>query len=154
MAEAAKKKGKGLMIGLILLVVFIAAGAVVGLAMTGKINIPGLTPKKKVIPPAAAKEKPKPVVPQKPEEPEAVTAKAPSPESIKQGAVKLAEIWNEMPSDKLSKVVEKWKPSDLAVVLNEMDPAKVADVLGTMKEQTASTVSQELRKVAALAPPE
>ena len=58
---------------------------------------------------------------------EAVEPKKESPESIKQGATKLAEVWDEMPADKLSKVTAKWKPDELAIVLNEMDPAKVAE---------------------------
>jgi hypothetical protein len=123
------------------------------LATTGKINIPGITPKKKPTPVAAPK--PKPKIETTKEEP-VVDTNTPetvqSPESIKQGAVKLAEVWNEMPSDKLTKVVSKWKPKDLAIVLNEMDPAKVAELLGSMNEKAASAVSLELQKVAAQIP--
>jgi flagellar basal body-associated protein FliL len=116
MAAATKKGNKGLMIGLVLLVVIIAAGAVFGLAMTGKINIPGITPKKKPTPVAAPK--PKPKIEPKKEDP-VVDANMPekvqSPESIKQGAVKLAEVWNEMPSEKLTKVVAKWTQPRLLI---------------------------------------
>ncbi len=155
MAATEKKKGKkGLMIGVILLVVFGGTGAVFGLAMTGKINIPGVTPKKKAIPPPVAKKATKPVVPEK--EPEAAkdVKSVQSPESVKQGAIKLAEVWNEMPTENLIKVVDKWQPSDLAIVLNEMDPEKVAQVLGAMKPEKASNVSQQLRSVAAQIPSE
>ena len=155
MAAAAKKNSKmGLIIGLVLL--FAGVGAVVGLAMSGKVNIPGLTPKKKALPTPVAKPKPKPPVVAKKEPASAndPAVKAPAPVNDKQGAIKLAEIWNEMPTDKLSKVLEKWKPTDLAQILNEMDPAKVADTLGAMKPERASTVSQEMRKLAAQIPAE
>ncbi len=155
MAEKAKKKGnKGLMIGLILLVVFVTVGVVFGLAMSGKINIPGITPKKKPIPAAVAKPKaapsPKTETPAKAKD----ESKTPVVTSVKQGAVKLAEVWNEMPTSNLVMVVEKWKPSDLALVLNEMDPAKVAEVLAAMKPKVASDVSEQLRAIASQIPTE
>ncbi len=155
MAEKAKKKGnKGIVIGLILLVVFIAVGVVFGLAMSGKINIPGITPKKKPIPAAVAKPKATPSSKtEKPPETKEET-KTPIVTSVKQGAVKLAEVWNEMPTGNLVMVVEKWKPSDLALVLNEMDPAKVAEVLAAMKPNVASDVSQQLRAIASQVPTE
>lgn len=151
MAAAAKQKSKmGLMIGLALLVIFVGGGAVFGLAMSGKINIPGITPKKKPIAAAVAKQKTvEPVIEPKEKKEEKVVAKPQTPEEIKQGAVKLAEVWNEVPTDKLSKVVSKWKPSELALVLNEMDPTKAAEVIAEMDEKTASAVSRALRNVAA-----
>ena len=48
-ASANKKKKMMIIIGASVLVVVIAVGTVVGLALAGKINIPGLTPKKKAI---------------------------------------------------------------------------------------------------------
>jgi hypothetical protein len=156
MAATAKKKGnKGLMIGLVLLFIFGGAGAVAGLALSRKVNIPGLTPKQKTIPTPIAKPKAKTTaITKKESDPVAEAAKAPAAVNDKQGATKLAEIWNEMTTDKLAKVVEKWKPTDLAVILNEMDPAKVADILAAMKPERASTVSQEMRKLAAQLPAE
>ena len=153
MAEEAKKKGgKGLIIGIALVVVIL--GAVFGLATVGMINIPGVTPKKKPHPTPVAKAKPKPPAQTK-KEPEVVPPsdieKPLSPDAIKQGAAKLAEVWNEMPTDKLQKVIEKWKPEDLAVILAEMDPTKVADMLGAMKPDVASKVSLELKKIASQA---
>lgn len=152
-----KKKGKkGLIIGLVLLVIVIAAGAVVGLAFAGKINIPGLTPKKKPIPPAAATKadtKPKTTPPPKKPDPPVDDTPAPTTKVVdKVGAQKLAEVWNEMPTDKLEKVVDKWKPDDLAVVLNEMDSEKAAALLAVLKPDKASKVSQELRQVASQVP--
>ena len=149
MAAAKTKSKTGLMTGLVLLVVFIGAGAVFGLAMSGKINIPGITPKKKPIPAAAAKPKPKAKAIVAEESPVGDAEKPASLVATKQGAVKLAEVWNEMPTPKLIKVVDKWTPTDLALVLNEMDPEKVADVLGTLDPKKASTVSHALKLVAA-----
>ena len=156
MAAAPKKKGKkGLMIGLILLVVFGGVGAVLGLAMSGKINIPGVTPKKKPIPAAAATVKPKPpVVQPKKEDKPIETTKAPTAAENKLGYTKVAEVWNEMPIEKLSKIVDKWKPTELARILNEMDPTKVAEILGGMTPDKASNVSLELKAIAAQSPTE
>ncbi len=158
MAGSAKKKGgKGLMIGLVLLVVVGGAGAFFGLAMTGKINIPGITPKKKPIPAAAAaivKPKPKPVEgdTNKAEDPK--VAKPLSPAADRAGAEKVAEVWDELPADKLIKISEKWKPTELAAVLSVMDPAKVAELLAAMPADKASIVSRELRNLAAQIPAE
>lgn len=151
---AAKKKGgkKGLMIGVILLVLVISVGAAIGLAMTGKINIPGLTPKKKPIPAAVPTEKKKLPVDSTKKEPE--PEKAPAPTNTKQGAAKVAEVWNEMQTADLAKLIEKWKPTELAIVLNEMDAAKVASVLALMKPERASNVSLEMQKIAAQIPAE
>lgn len=148
-AKGGKKKGKkGLIIGLALLIVFIAAGAVFGLAMAGKINIPGISPKKKVAPPADKKEKTKPKIQTKPKDP-VVADDTPATKTIdKQGAQKLAEVWNEMPTDKLVKVIDKWTPNDLALVMNEMDSTKAADILGTLQPKKASEVSIELKRIA------
>ena len=156
MAEKGKKKGKmGLIIGVVLFVLFGGGGAVVGLAMTGKINIPGLTPKKKAIAPLAAN-KPDPkkaVPPPKKEEAPVDETPAPTTQTVdKAGATKLAEVWNEIPTENLLKVVAKWKPAELAVVLNEMDSEKTAALLGAMKPEMASKVSLELKKVASEVP--
>jgi len=155
-SEGKKKGKKGLIIGLVLLILFASAGAVVGLAMAGKINIPGLTPKKKPIaPPTSTKDKAKikpKVQPKKEEPPVAAEPVATTKMVDKAGAVKLAEVWNEMPGDKLLKVVDKWEAADLAMVLNEMDSTKVAELLALMKPATASKVSQELKLVASQVP--
>jgi MgtE intracellular N domain len=153
MAEAAKTKSKkGLMIGLVLLFVFVGAGVVFGLAMSGKINIPGVTPKKKPVKPPTPKAKSKKLIPEEP--PQTTSQETISPASIKKGAAKLAEVWDEMPTDKLIRIAAKWKPSDLAVVMNEMDPAKVAEALGKMDPKTASNISQQMRVIAAQIPAE
>lgn len=142
------KKKTGLIIGLVFAILLLGGGAVVGLALAGKINIPGLTPKKKKpTPPKEEKKKPKIVVPPK----KVVPPPAKAPVMLtQQGAAKIGEVWNEMPTDKLLKVVGKWKPNELAVVLNEMDSVKVADLLGTMQPETASLISREMKRLASI----
>ncbi len=154
--EPKKKSKKALLIGLILLVAFGGVGAVFGLAMAGKINIPGVTPKKKPIPAAsAAAAKPKaPIVQPKKEEKAKEVTKLLTPAEDKQGYAKVAQIWNEMPTEKLTKIVDKWKPSELARILNEMDPTKVGEILGAMTPEKASNISLDLKRIAAQSPTE
>lgn len=150
MAENGKKgKKKGLIIVIILVVVLIlVAVAVVVLAKMGKINIPGLTPKK---PPAAAAKKPE-VKPNKApkkkvEEPvEPVVTEAPL--NDKEGAIKLAAVWNEVPTEGLVKITKSMTPTELAPVLAEMDSEKSAALLAAMDAKTATVVSRELKRVA------
>ncbi|MCE2766289.1 MAG: hypothetical protein LW628_05140, partial [Fimbriimonadaceae bacterium] len=98
-ASANKKKKMMIIIGASVLVVVIAVGMVIGLALAGKINIPGLTPKKKAIAKSATKAAPKPVSAPKAkvELPKAVAQKPTETIVDKQGAIKLAEVWNELP---------------------------------------------------------
>lgn len=152
MAEGGKKtKKKGLMIVIILVVVLVlAAVAVVVLAKLGKINIPGLTPKKPV---AAAKKpevKPKAAPKKKVEEPK-VPVVAEAPVNDKEGAIKLATVWNEIPTEGLVKITKAMTPSELAPVLVEMDAEKSAALLAAMEAKTATVVSRELKRVASQA---
>ena len=149
MAEEGKKPKKtGLMIVIILVVVLVlAAVAVVVLAKMGKINIPGLTPKK---PPAAAKkpeEKPKKPPKKKVEEPKTPVV-AETPPNDKEGAIKLATVWNEIPTEGLVKITKAMTPTELAPVLMEMDSEKSAALLAAMDAKTATVVSRELKRVA------
>ncbi len=155
MAEGGKKpKMKGLMIVIILVVVLVlAAVAVVVLAKIGKINIPGLSPKK----PAAAAKKPdvKPKAPPaKPKESAEAPVVAETPLNDKEGAVKLATVWNEIPTDGLVKITKTMTPTELAPVLNEMDAEKSAALLAAMDAKTATIVSRELKRVASQVAPE
>ncbi len=69
-----------------------------------------------------------------------------------QGAIKLAEVWNELPVPELIAIVESWKPSEIAPVLNEMDSEKAAEVMAKMKPKQASDVSRELKRIASIVP--
>jgi hypothetical protein len=153
-ASANKKKKMMIIIGASVMVVVIAVGTVVGLALAGKINIPGLTPKKKAIVRSAPKAATKPVSAPKAkvESPKAVAEKTTETIVEKQGAIKLAEVWNELPVPELIAIVETWKPSEIAPVLNEMDSEKAAEVMAKMKPKQASDVSRELKRIASIVP--
>jgi hypothetical protein len=153
----AGKGGKGKLIGIIVGVLLLGGGAVVGLAIMGMINIPGLTPKKKKGPGmygeaalAMYAEKkdaaPKPAaVAKKEEEP------LPEPEPPKvdeqKGAEALAEIYNSMPNDKIVAIMKDWKDLDVARVLMVMETEKSAALLGLMEPTRASKVSDEIKRL-------
>ncbi|MCE2767370.1 MAG: hypothetical protein LW628_10735 [Fimbriimonadaceae bacterium] len=145
-ASANKKKKMMIIIGASVLVVVIAVGR--------KINIPGLTPKKKATAKSAPKVAPKPFsAPKAKVEPPKAVAEKPTETIVdKQGAIKLAEVWNELPVPELIAIVETWKPSEIAPVLNEMDSEKAAEVMAKMKPKQASDVSRELKRIASIVP--
>ena len=66
--------------------------------------------------------------------------------------MKLAETWNEIPTANLLKVATQWTPRELAVVLKEMDPEKVAGLLSAMPPKLSSSVSRSLKEVASKIP--
>jgi hypothetical protein len=145
-----KKKKTGLIIGVgVLLLLLIVAGTVVGLAVTGKIFIPGLS-KKKVTKPAPSKKVIKPS--RSPSIPIAAKKKVvlntvPT-ENPTQGAKKLALVWNEMPPEKLQAVIAQWNPAQAGRVLNEMDSEKAAGVLSLMDPKKASLISLQMQILA------
>ena len=131
-------------------------GAVIGLAMAGVINIPGLTPKKAKPPTLYGdKDAKKPVEetnPAKkavPKEPVTTVAKVEKPDAEK-GAKKLAQLWNNMPSAKLAEVAKEFQDKDLAPVLVVMDPEKVAELLGLLDSKRSAKLSKELQRVASV----
>jgi flagellar motility protein MotE (MotC chaperone) len=113
--------------------------AIVGLGMSGIINIPGLSPKKKAKIAAATytdKEE-KPAKDSKPKEQVAKKDPPPKPKvevsqftkDSKKGAEALAEVWNEVKVPELATITASWKEDDLAKVLAYMDTGKVAKFL-------------------------
>jgi hypothetical protein len=145
----AKKGNKGLIIGLSVFFVLLAsAGTVFCLAIIGKINIPGITPKVKSKPTLAKKFNKKRVLPKITPPKRNAPIIPPSTEDPEQGAEKLALVWNEMPTDKLKLVVEKWNPAQGARVLNKMDSERAAALLALLKPATASTLSQQMQILA------
>lgn len=151
--EGAKPKKKGLMIVIILVVVLVlAAVAVVVLAKMGKINIPGLSPKKPATAAKPPEQKPKKAAPKKVEEPPAPVVAA-APVNDKEGAIKLASVWNEIPTEGLVKITKTMTPTELAPVVIEMDAEKSAALLAAMDTKTATILSRELKRVASQVPP-
>lgn len=142
----------------------IILGAGVGLALTGVINIPGLSKKKPVAkanqlytedkdPAKVAKKDPPPVekeAPKKETPPPKVEAEVLVEKKPELGEKKLAKLWNEIEAPVLKEIVKDWKDSELASILVRMDSAKVAELLGTLEPKRASLVSRELQKQASL----
>jgi len=130
------------------------AGGVVFAAMKGMINIPGLTPKVKKKPSAPTAEVKK--VEKKKEEPKKEEPKKkppveppPAPDMIA-GAKKVAKLWNELPPEKLQKVIKDWKNPDLARVIMVMDGEKSSQLLASLDPVQASALSKEVQKQASL----
>lgn len=126
---------------LILIVVPIAIlGIVAGLAFTGVINIPGITPAK---PKKAAAPKPDqtktvaahttapPINPPKPQTSTQTAAPA-IRKDPDQGAEELAAVWDEIDTPELIRISANWKEDDLVPVMQHMDTGKVAKLLDEM----------------------
>lgn len=142
----------------IVLPILLVGGGVVGAAFMGVINIPGLTPKKKMgamaygekkdekpaveaadeTKPTAKKEKPKP-------KPEQVSTNPTDPDA---GVKKIAKLWNAMETENLAKLVKDWTDDDLAKVMLFMPNEKVAELLGTLEPARASKISRALKSLA------
>lgn len=142
--------------------------AVAALAFTGKINIPGITPKKAaknaLATYAGDKDKLAAKSPSKPTPPTPLEQKKQMPKpkvalatfDAEQGASALAKIWNEVPVPSLIKVVKTWKDEDLAKVLNQMDTGQVAKLITAMaadQPDRASALSKVLQKQSSVIPP-
>jgi flagellar motility protein MotE (MotC chaperone) len=149
---AKPKKKLGLLIGLPIVLLLVAAGTAFGLAKTGIINIPGLSPKKKTKAIKVETKKKTRRAAKTPQENPIIASAAKVTINEQEGAMKLAESWNEIPTDKLLKVASQWSPGELAIVLKEMDPEKVASLLGAMPPKLSSIVSRSLKEVASKIP--
>lgn len=150
---------------IIILIPIILLGAGAGLALTGVINIPGISPKAKAKAaqlygeakdPVVAEKKTEtpPVVPPKKETPKPPKAEASllvenKPEV---GQKKLAKLWNEIEAPALISMVKDWKDNEVAGIFMKMDPAKVAEILGSLEPKRASAISRELQKQASIVP--
>jgi flagellar motility protein MotE (MotC chaperone) len=139
---------------------------IVGLGVSGTVNIPGLTPKKKVpnnlygagaerlyaevkepaVPRQAAK-KLEQVVEKKKTEPRLDELK---------GAKKVAKLWNVMEPQRVADIAKTWKDEELAQVLSVMQAEQAALVLSAMQPERAAKLSREIGRLASLttAPPQ
>lgn len=143
------KKGKGLIIGIAVLVVLLLGGGGAGFAMFKKIGPFAV----KAAPPKA--EKPKGVAkkaPPKAVDPPPSTVREVPPPTIdpEEGATKLAKLWNEVETPKLLAIAKDWKDPELARVATKMDPGKVAEVLGALPPKRASSLSREMQRLASV----
>ncbi|MBL8047746.1 MAG: hypothetical protein JNJ45_03595 [Chthonomonas sp.] len=134
----------------------VAGGAVFGLAKMGKINIPGVTPKKPVAK-TKGPVKPKVEVAKKEEPPKAVEEPKPAPKPThkidpEKGAKKLAKYWNEISPASLVGIVKGWKPAEAARVVAAMDPEKASALLSQLDPKTLEIISREIQKQGSLVP--
>lgn len=154
------KKGK-LKLVLGLAVPLVVLGAVAGLGAAGIVKIPGLSKKPPVqnygekddkLPKVKIEEAkdpqddaPKPKPPAKPKniQPE------PDPEL---GAKKLADVWNNIPTEKLVLIVAEYKDADLALVVSKMDREKTAEVLAALEPKRAAKLSKALEALGSVPP--
>ncbi len=149
-------------------VVLIAA--VAGLAVSGVINIPGISPKKKVNaaaalysekdknPPVAKKTTPPPLKTEKPLPKPVVQVITKDP---KKGEEALAAVWSEVKEPELAKITSTWKDDELAKVLSHMESDKVAKYLAYLAKgdpdtkvdpdpKRASVLSRKLQDLGAI----
>lgn len=166
----AKKKPVFLIGALVPLVV---GGAVVGLAMTGTIKIPGLTPKKAaaniygqanlygesqaggealaIESDAKAKEE----APKPPTAPPtlAITTEEPATDPDA-GAKKLAKLWNVMETNTLKEIAPQFKDQELALIVSKMETEKAAALLAVMDPKRAAIISREIQEIGSIIPEE
>lgn len=141
---------------MIVVPLLLVGGVVVGAAMMGMIEIPGLSPaKKKKAAVAVYTEAPetKPLAKKDPPKPETPPAE-PAPElDMDKGRKKLAKLWNELDAATILAIAADWKEDELAQQIRYLDPAKASELLGAMKPVQASKISKLLQKLHAEVPP-
>ncbi len=158
-----KGKGKGKLIIVAVIVLVLLGGGFFGAAFTGMVKIKGITPKSKLAkqaaPTTAAKAEEKPAEAAKPEAstPEPV-AEAPKPKPVpvdlEKGAAAVAEIWNNLPNDRVLAITANWEIPDIARVFGLMETEKTAAILSMMKPDEASRISEEIQRQAGTPDPE
>lgn len=170
----AKPKPKRRLLLLIPIVLLVAVGVVAGLHFTGRITLPFLAkakPGSKAsrgkavvanVKKAPSKPAPKPVTPPPVVKPPVVTPPSVTVATKKvvptvdadKGARKLAQLWEGMEAEALTKVIANWRDADLAKVMAKMDADKVAEVLTGMPPAKASTLSRAIQREASRLPVE
>ncbi len=143
---------------IICVVVVVIGGLFLGLAYSGKITVPGITPKKQAktdpIKGQPAEEKPLGSVTEvkQPEEaikntpPPVSQPKSEEPPSIqKDGTERVAKIWSSMDTDALVKLLETWEDGDALLVIAKMEDKKLAELLSALPAERAARLSKGLR---------
>lgn len=143
--------------------ILLIGGSIIGLALTGTINIPGLTPAKhkqtsKQINKDASKPPPVTPTPKKDPKPGPTPTKPASAMTIdtEKGAAELADLWSEVddPKTTLVPILKDWKDDDIAHVLLKMDSDKAAAILFALPTDRASKISKLLEKDSSIVKPE
>lgn len=138
-----------------IVVPIVLIGGVFGAGKAGLVQIPGISPPKKKAPaktedtpeeaPAPTEPTPEPTPPPKP------VAEAPKQTTDPEiGQKKLAALWAEINTPKLTEMTKDWKDPELAAILRKMDPTKVAEFLAALDAKKASALSREIQKQASL----
>jgi len=136
----------------IVLPLILVGGGVVGAAMMGVVNIPGLTPAKKKSLAAAQYAETKeeePVAQRKDPEPEASIVPVEPPPDMEKGRRALAKLWNEIETTQIIAISADWKDDDLAEQLRYLAPDKVSEILEAMKPERASKMSKMIQEIVA-----
>lgn len=133
--------------------VLVVGGGAVGAAITGMIEIPGLTPEKQKEKSAALYSEDRedtssnPVAKKKP-----LKVEDAIPPDLVKGRKELAKLWNEIESKDLVKIVSEWPDEELAHQLRYLDTDKTAEVLALMKADRAAKLSKTLQSLGAVEP--
>lgn len=135
----------------------VVGGGVVGAAMAGLIEIPGLTPEKQKQKSTALytedKEETKPSVKKQNTKEREPQKKESIPADLVKGRKELAKLWNEIESKDLVLIVAKWPDEELAHQLRYLDVDKTAEVLALMKAERAAKLSKTLQSLGSIEPP-
>lgn len=125
--------------------IIVGGGSFVGLAMAGRVKVPGLTPKHLMGTAKKVEEE------QKEPPPKVETKKVtPKPTSNPEAGVSaIAALWEGLDSEKLAEITKPWKVNELALVLMKMEPKKVSNLLAEVDPKRASEISKEIQRLAA-----
>jgi len=156
-----KKGGKGKIIIILVVVLVLLGGGFFGLAFTGVVKVPGITPKSKLQRAQAlygekkeeVKPAPKKVAPKPSPENRPATPPTPAPKlDMEKGAAAVAEIWNALPPEKVVEMSKDWSDEDLARVLALMEIERTASILSLLPPKKASDLSERIQRRAATPP--
>lgn len=137
----------------------VLGGGVVGAAMMGVLDIPGLTPKKHAQAPKATGEgDDKKDLPKVSKAPPLESTLKPAPKAKtgsvaldpEKGMKRVATLWNSLTTEALEKIVSDWKDPELAAVLRFMEPEKASALLARVAPARASRLSKEIQKLASI----
>ncbi|MCW5936222.1 MAG: hypothetical protein KIT11_02810 [Fimbriimonadaceae bacterium] len=160
-----KGKGKGKVFIIAGIAVVVLAAAVVGLALAGILKIPGVTPKKggpaglygeAAGQYAETKDTPLEQEPVAEKPPEPAPKRPPTQDQTddpKQGAKRIAQLWNNLDGQKLAELAKAYKDPELAGVILQMDPEKASELLSTLDSARAAKLSKEIQKQASQVEP-
>ncbi len=143
---------------MIVVPVLLLGGGAYFAATKGMINIPGVTPKKKITAMyGEEKDAPQPSAADSTSTPEpepevSISAREPVPiptDDPKLGQAKVAALWNEMDVASLEKTILDWKDEELGPILNAMNTEKVTELLQKIAGSDAKRASRLTRALQA-----